>query len=634
MTEDYKDTLLRYLTGNLVEETKPNIPVIGTPVRSNSTLGSYLNANAGFGYEIKDLLQGYQSNYAILYGNKQNKNGFIVIIDENYNPVQYISAYNTGTTFGEFQVLNVAEDGNIYGIDIKNGTPRFIMLNNITLKLPTQADFSVRLRQSYNLPSPLSTASEYFAITKAVGQGKYLIGATVKNSNNNRDNLLATELTIIVGASNEWIDHLITYAQDLKGCDIWASWDEEEIEFRIEGKYTNNGIPYTIGFYTNNGNIGLSNISYVVSGSIFEVNAKIINKYVVISSLYDGGDYGTNETNKIYYSSNYNQLKLEELKSFTTSVAGGSYPAENRSILKVHNGIGYFMVKNHSKSSGVNDLYLYVGTIIPDLPNDTASVYNTEAIASGDTEEYNFYISNLYNLYNYNVLGLDISSLSVDSYNFLIQQVYNVNNYNGEPYENTNSLIANSGILYDSNNLILFARNLYNKSVYGNTTLSVLQIPNTMVNDITIDKQNLIGQTNKVLMSNTEDFTKNIYETVYLNFYNTLLIQNRNTPSYITNQHASELLNQSTSLAGDYDDMKATKYKINYIDGTNEIFETQPTITNGVATYNIQLVIPWNNLATSLQIISEDETTTYQTISTSNLEPGKVYNITQECYVE
>ena len=111
------------------------------------------------------------------------------------------------------------------------------------------------------------------------------------------------------------------------------------------------------------------------------------------------------------------------------------------------------MVKNHSKSSGVNDLYLYVGTIIPDLPNDTASVYNTEAIASGDTEEYNFYISNLYNLYNYNVLGLDISSLSVDSYNFLIQQVYNVNNYNGEPYENTNSLIANSGILYDSNNL-------------------------------------------------------------------------------------------------------------------------------------------------------------------------------------
>ena len=76
--------------------------------------------------------------------------------------------------------------------------------------------------------------------------------------------------------------------------------------------------------------------------------------------------------------------------------------------------------------------------------------------------------------------------------------------------------------LYNSNNKIIFARNLYNKVINANTTISTLNIPNTNLNDITIYNQSLIGETNYVLMNNQESITKNIYENLNINFYTTL----------------------------------------------------------------------------------------------------------------
>jgi hypothetical protein len=196
-------------------------------------------------------------------------------------------------------------------------------------------------------------------------------------------------------------------------------------------------------------------------------------------------------------------------------------------------------------------------------------------------------------------------------------------------------LCPNSAILYDNSNNIAFARNLYNVSHYGNTTLSVVQIPNTQVNDISLTPKLLIGKTNKILVNDEESFVKNIYETVYLNFYNQIVVENRNQVPYTQNELAANILNASTSYAFDYSATKATKYKINYIDGTSEIHNTQPTISNGIATFEMQVIVPYDNLITNLQIISEDQTTVYQTISgLSSLESGKIYNITQDCYVE
>lgn len=639
MTEDYKGTLLRYLTGNLIEETKPNNPIIGDSISSTSNVGYYLDTNAGNGYEVIDILQGYQSGYSIIYGNKSNNQGFIVILDENNDPVQYIDSYTSGTKFSTFQVLNVADDGNIYGIDIKSSTPRFIMLNNITLKTPSQDEFIVRLRQSYNLPSPLSTATSYFAITKAVGQAKYLIGSTV--TSNNYQTPMATELTINVGETNDWVDYTLPNPQyDFIGCSIWASWEEDELDFKIDG-YVERESLYYYQFYPDIYNPGSTEMNaqgfgLTVDGyanGYYSINTILVNKYLSYVGVFDGGTTGTQEKSfiRVIYTGTPTILNTV----FETSRAN-TRPYEDipkRVQFRAINGLCFFTLKNYEIYGTSNYLYLTTGILVY---AGVSSVSSYETIrTSADNSNYLFYMTNLYNLYNYNIIGLDYDGYPDTGTNFLVQQIYNVNNYNGNPYENTNSLVPNSAVLYDSNDLILFARNLYNKSVYGNTTLSILQIPNTMVNDVTIAQQDLWGQTKKVLNSVTDDFTKNIYETVYLNFYNSLLIQNRNTTSYITNITASELLNQSVSLATDYDDMKATKYRINYADNTNEIYSTQPTITNGTATYSFRLTVPWDNLIMSVDIISEDETTRYQTISgLSSLEPGKIYDITQDCYVD
>ena len=85
----------------------------------------------------------------------------------------------------------------------------------------------------------------------------------------------------------------------------------------------------------------------------------------------------------------------------------------------------------------------------------------------------------------------------------------------------------------------------------------------------------------------------------------------------------------------DYNNIKATKYRINFIDNTYQDYPIQPIITNGVATYTMSIYVPLDNVITNIQLKSEDGTVVYQTISgLSSLDNGKIYKITQDCYVE
>lgn len=576
MTEDYKDTLLRYFTGNLnKQDIYYNIPQFQETKVSTSTIYSYIYDNAGSDFTILGLLQGYNSTYSIVYGNTSSNKGFIVILDESNTPVQYIDSYNTGTEFGEFQILNIEEDGNLYGIDINNSTPRFIMLNNITLVLPNQSNFVVKLRQSYNLPSPLSTASSYFAITKAVGQGKYLIGATTTSGS--IDSPLVTELTINVGSTNDWINYQTSVTNSFTGRSIWASWDNDVIDFKINGFSTGTTSSYYTEFVEGSSNtltptnVELSMIQGYSEG-YYEINTLLVSKNLAYIGIYDGGEYGTDELNLIYQ---YNG-SLDLIGTFQKSVTLPYTGIDRKVNLKVINGNVYFMCKCYEMYSGVNDLYIYYGII---LPGDIPQLYSTNVlIDDGTTWRYDFLVSNIYNLYTYHILSFDFEDNTSKGSNYSTKQIYNSSNYNGEAYENINSLVAHTGELYDTNDSLIFARNLYNNTITNNITLSVLQIPNTILNDISISQQVLLGSTNKILTTNEEQLVKNIYETVYYNFYNTMMIEDRNTPIYSQNMNGAIRINQSTSLVTDYDNAKATKYRLNYSDDTSLALPTTPTM--------------------------------------------------------
>ena len=89
-------------------------------------------------------------------------------------------------------------------------------------------------------------------------------------------------------------------------------------------------------------------------------------------------------------------------------------------------------------------------------------------------------------------------------------------------------------------------------------------------------------------------------------------------------------MNNSISETIDYDNTKALKIKINYTDNTNYILQLKESqidkISNTSYMYDVDIYVPKS--ITNIQIISNDEITVYQTI-TSTFEVGKFYNITQ-----
>ena len=212
-------------------------------------------------------------------------------------------------------------------------------------------------------------------------------------------------------------------------------------------------------------------------------------------------------------------------------------------------------------------------------------------------------------------------------------QIFNINNWEYIDYRETNSMIPNSVWLYN-NDKIIYARNLYNKVVSGNTTTSTVEVPNLLLNDIDIEQQDLLGETNGVLVSNIETIQKNIYEDLYINFYNTLTMQNQNTQEYITNIVGASRLNGSISNSSGgetYNDVKLTKIRINYSDNTSLVKAINPAIriSQFVYQYSFNIYVPGTKDITNIEMISQDESTVYQTITGLSLERSKSYKITQ-----
>ena len=134
MTNDYKDKLLEYLTGKCQEQealTKIGIEDSGT---DSNGLDTYLTTELGV-YSITDILQSDSYDNYILYGLYRSNGlnyGYMLLVDKNYNPIQLITQFDSGTDLQEFYKLALDEKNQIYGIDYNNDTNkyRFIMLNN------------------------------------------------------------------------------------------------------------------------------------------------------------------------------------------------------------------------------------------------------------------------------------------------------------------------------------------------------------------------------------------------------------------------------------------------------------------------------------------------------------------------
>lgn len=620
MTEEAKKNLLDYMLGKMPNESGVNVPQFSDVSEITNNLQQFTDENISTNFSASDYLQNSNGDTYLLYGNYTITDnditkyyGAIVILDNKFQPLQAITKYSSGTLFNKFEMLKFNEDGALYGVDNSQtfndttlettNTYRFIMLNNVLSSGLISDEYSVTLQASYYFPTEYNTmnfgyyADRPYRMYKKNGQASYVFIGDYQN------NLGIVTLNVNVGSENEWN----IYTASTGGANIYIgsyiNWSDE-IYLKVYLYYTGQYKEVLLQGET-------INISRQINVSENLGIFSVLNEdNVYVSAFSNSNNEYTQKIYKISSTSNNFITVYEE--------TGQKEDVLNNVIaFKITNGNVFVKIAN----------YKYYST--SDLGTDTragiiidSNIYLTEIgrIDTVVTAELGLlFVKNEFNLYTISVQnGNEVKNVSI---------IYNSSNYNGEPFTNTNSLNSNSAVLYSDNSPV-FARNLYNKTQNGATTTSTIEIPNSYLNDTLVDQKDLMSVNNNMIINDTNGFTKNVYETVYLNFVNTISVVNQNETQSVYNNAVATKLNTSINNPTDYDDLKLTKYRINYQDGTNTVSNLQATL-QADGSYELLMTFFLSKLANTLELISEDEQTVYLTYNLANAEINKYYSFKQ-----
>lgn len=624
MEQEFKNRILDYLVGNIDKETQPdNAPQI---LELNRTVADLRDVITNNGLKILGNTIS-QNSLMVFYGylDSDNTKGFIMLTDINYNFIELFTTYQGGTTLPRIDYLIQEDDGTFFAISTpyENGayTGKIILLNNFTLTLT--GAYTLKFNYNYNLSTELLNAlnsagyngSQWYVLKKRE-ESKYLIisQTNIQVQGNNQFNLDIATLQINVGSENDW-----TYSQ-VAGYPVQGQYSYVPAnKLYCEWNGDNYRIKYGYSFIANN-----TEVYY---------EQKILNGVAEPIKTYQYNVEGYPRCLDIIMN-NYDKTYLSIVDEEENNNFNVIYLVTNNTINKIYNAentgyeynFGYISLFNYNnfiigKSSDGNSTTFYF------VDDNGAYIIGNEAIPY----DYNFIlIYNSFNLYeillaptNYS-LGENLTTI------YSVKSIFNYNNYNGVDYCNINSTIPNYASLLDDNGKLIFARNLYNASINLNTTESTLEIPNVYLNDNIIKTQNLYSKTNSLLNSNEQEIIKNIYETLYINFFNTINIKNANDPNnIIINIPGASRLNGSISGYNNYENVKIGLIKVNYNDNTNLVIPEFKLTQNSTTNYTISFNIYVPKEITNIQILSEDGNTVYQTITTP-LEVGKYYKITQD----
>lgn len=596
MTNEYKYNLLKYLTNKIDDEVGENIPYFRNKETITNNLKTTLD-NMFMQYEFKGQVISPKSDNIVIYGNYDYSSyvgytkGFIVILNKNCEVLNIITQFNTGTPFSQLIALNVDENGLIYGIDnpaASSGSAyRFILLNNFLVSNNNE----VILRKSYNFPSEYNSMifsnKCYTHVKKAENEAKYfIVGEKKQNEEYPTLEMYLVEFTINVGSENEWNAY-------------------------TNGSGTRFGAYYDFILSKNENNYNVTIIHSEDMG-IYKMffNGETITDTLIINDT--AKSIRLINENLFYYA---NGLLFKYDNGQITNIGNSTYI----NLIGI-NVISYNLITNYE--TGMTNIYIG----IYDGQN-----YVEELIYTEQT----YYVGiNLF--YSYNIFNLNKICIQIGD-NAYIDSIVISNGYNGKSFNNENSLNPRSIELYNERNKIIFARNLYNKIINNNITEATVEIPNTYLNNDNITIQELLSVNNNIMVNNISTITKNIYETLFINFINTLQITNENDENnIILNPTGATRLNISISDLIDYDNAKATKIRINYDDGTNEIKDVSNNIEQIqqsdsliFTNYDFTVYNPATKNIKTIDIISNDEKTIYQTISDLSFASNKYYNIIQ-----
>lgn len=655
MTDEFKQTLFNYLIGKLPKEqgtTEEIFKSIDEIIRSE-WVNFLPNGGKWSAMRIEGLIAPSEntSNFTVLYGGysigtvEDEAFGFIYLLNSDFEPIKLFEEYDNGAKLRYIQQMQVASDGTFFAVDdvvysynneqyVQTSQKRFIMLNNFTQQV--NDDYILSLKKSYIFPNNCTNFYCKYLVKNPNSSHYFFAGSRVNNigASLDFDAIGCIDLKINIGSENEWKFQSTSLNVSSEGVIFGgaiANFDNDDnLSFKIIATGTSKSLNRPIYLYSQNyvetswnrktitskglyiDSIGFNNQCYFINDDIvyFVLSNEIWGNSGVIESKYIG-----------LYKYTISSNQLEEL--FLENLGEADYIYTRGIYLSVNNNELYVLYCKDDDQDEVGDFYCfrYKDSWRPKLI--------AEQKPFRCRSEYFFSKS------NFNLVSIFITKTTFTESlwnQLLIKENYNSSNYSGEPYININSLIPNSAELYSDNSLV-FARNLYNKSLNGNTTVATVEIPNTYLNGIDLTSKNLLSETNLTMVEDTNVTQKNIYETMFLNFINVLQVVDRNNATQVLNQEASTRLNNAINNADSYENAKLYgNVLLTYQDGSvKEIKYGLEDVTD--TSCNITFGIYVDKLLDNAKIMSSDKSTTYQIIDLTSLEQNKYYAIRQKMEV-
>ena len=658
-TDTYFENLADYLLNqNLTEGSEFRYEPVKKVISTNQSFYDNIKEILGTsGYMINGWLQiknqNNNLNELIIYGGYAVQatssdvldKGFVIILDNKMNVIKSFLKYSSGTDLAEIISLNQdTSDNTFYGIERRTGAEgyRFIMLNNFAYSNSSE-ESNLILRISYNMPAPfnVNNMSVFNRVIKDENSATYSWVGVVSSD---LKTLYLETFKINVGAENEWNSYNVTesfnVSRILNFIGIWAD-EKLQAQIAIQGSNDNEYTFYNQNFQTDKFD---RYSSTPCDGR--PVNAHYISFDRILFICEGINETTTSQLITYYTTREFHNKIYQRIKENTFQEVFTSYLVENTL---------YILSYRYDTISGNKGWrpWLRVTDFEIKENGDFISWTSSKTITNDFTgiPFYNGFILPSFQMINYNLVTFLISTgfIGIDKggKNLIAYTTYNSNNYNGKEYFGKTGLVPNSSILYEKYNneyVPALARNVYNKTVNDNITTSTIQIPNLLLNNQSIDRQDLISLTNNIINQNNNPITKNIYETLNINFITTLLIENRNNRlNSIINQNASNILNRNISNENqdNYNNIYMPKVIVKYDDGTT--FEVQfATLTFGdelnqmhnenVKVAYISFTVDFYKKVNEIDFVSNDNTVTYAIIDTSNYEYGNdiIYTFNQK----
>lgn len=616
MTEEYKNNILRQLTGQLVEGTGNNIPQFITTNPDTNDINNYIVDN---GYDAThDFIYKFsytRNSQQILFYEEQDDgmpvSWFIVITDMNLTPIGIIKQWNSGTAFRKWEIKldNDSGEGRIFFIDRYQTTYRIVYMSDPTAK-KVGDEYEAEMLTSYDIQFNYPNNEYPLGIAKNTEEGTFVISSF----NNNTNKISLIEFVINVGSANEW--NYYTYNTAVPGFSydtaMYPIWTEE-LDCRLCFVDTNDLTIKVLNTQNSGGTLSLvlqKTISLPAEAQVYTNDIKnlVMRNYNYLY-CYSQGLIADDGTSNLY------EVDLN------VGVMNTLYSTPNYSYFYIQAINGEIFFTRETFDPGTYDVLIYFGMV---ANSEYYEIYINEFASFTPAT----FIINSYNLYSIRIIDGNYGNSDLCK----LYTIYNSLNYNGADFNGIQSVISNSVVLDDDDGSPIFARNLYNKAITQNTVESTIEIPAYQLNGINIAEQKLISKNNNYIIFQYNDIQKNVYETVLMNFFNTLtIIDNNNNKNKIMTNASNYFVNGLESQ--EYNNLKALKFRVTYTDNSTYIGAIgEMTIDDDTNTATLGFMFYSGVGVSKVEILSNDETITYATVDGS-YDPTSLYKVVQEVVI-